>query len=276
MGNYLNLIRFYNQSGTLLLYANCLLGLLVGGMFASFPEYTLFIKFFLGAFFARSAGCVINDILDRKIDAKVERTKNRPLANNSLSVKKAIFVLILMLFGGLLVLLTLPFEVFIVCSISLVFIFTYPLFKRFSNLPQLFLGITYGIAFFASFFAVYNQFSLKILPLYFALILWTIIFDTIYAMQDLKDDLKIGVKSTAVLFNKKYKMFLYFINIAYFMSVLIFWHLMNLKFIIFPALSFLLTTFLIKNSNNKTFFKMFKNNFFVIIFLCIGLLFNYL
>jgi 4-hydroxybenzoate polyprenyl transferase len=274
--NYLNLIRFYSPAGWLLLYANCILGLLVGGYFGGDLKPLFFLQFMLGAFFARSAGCVINDVLDRNFDAKVERTKMRPLASGVLTLKQAFLCLLLMLLGGLAVLLTLPFRVAIICIISLLFIFTYPLFKRFTHFPQFFLGLTYGIAFLAGFFAVCEHFVWQIIPLYLALMLWTVIFDTIYAMQDAKDDVKIGLKSTAVLFGEKYKQILYIISTIYLLLVLIFWHFSGLKWVIFPILSFTLISVLIKKSSRETFFKMFKLNFFATIILSLGILFNLL
>jgi len=159
MLKYLNLIRFFNPTGWLILYCNCLLGLTIAGLFEGLPHFILFLQFLGGAFIARSAGCVINDILDKNFDAKVARTKNRPLASGELSLKQAIVMLTILLICGLLLLLTLPFVVFVICLIALPFIFTYPLFKRFTNLPQFFLGLTYGIAIFASFFAVYDRFD---------------------------------------------------------------------------------------------------------------------
>ena len=276
MRNYLNLIRFFSPAGWLLLYSNCILGVLVGAYFGGSLKPLLFLQFMLGAFFARSAGCVINDILDRDFDAKVERTKNRPLANGSLTVRQAVLCLILMLLCGLLVLLTLPFRVILICLASAVLIFTYPLFKRFTHFPQVFLGITYSVAFIAGFFAVYRHFMWQIIPLYIALVVWTVIFDTIYAMQDAKDDVKIGVKSTAVFFGEKYKRALHFCNAIYLLLLLVFWHFSGLKMVIFPVISFVFLAILIKKSNKETFFKMFKLNFFATIILCIGILFNLL
>jgi 4-hydroxybenzoate polyprenyltransferase len=274
MKEYLNLFRFFNPTGWILLYANALLGLLIGGIFSKTIPVHFFITFAIGAFLIRSAGCVINDILDRKIDAKVERTKNRPLANGKLNLKQALACLFVLLLCSFAVLLTMPKIVIVICSFSLLFIGTYPLFKRFTYFPQVFLGITYGIAFFAGFLAVFPHFKWQIVLIYIALILWTVIFDTIYAMQDVKDDIKIGVKSTAVFFGAKYKQFLHFVNIAYFLFLLIFWHLMKLKWVIFPLISFIFIAFLIKKAEDKTFFLMFKLNFFAIIVVCFGIFLN--
>jgi 4-hydroxybenzoate polyprenyl transferase len=274
--NYLDLIRFFNPSGWILLYPNCVLGLLIGAYFGGSIKPLFFLQFMLGAFFARSAGCVINDILDRDFDAKVERTKNRPLATGSLTVKNAVLCLIVMLLCGLIVLFSLPLRVILICLASSLLIFTYPLFKRFTYFPQVFLGLNYSVGFLAGFFAVCDHFVWQILLICFALIVWTVIFDTIYAMQDVKDDLKIGVKSTAVFFGENCKRALYIFNAIYLLFLLAFWHFSGLKLVIFPVLSFVFISILIKKSRQETFFKMYKLNFLATIILCIGIVFNLL
>jgi 4-hydroxybenzoate polyprenyltransferase len=276
MKAYLNLIRFFNPAGWLLLYINSVLGLVLGLYLEGKIEILLFLKFMLGAFFTRSGGCVINDILDRNFDKKVERTKERPLASGLISLRQAIFTLILMFLLAFLVLISLPKKVIFICFLSVFFIASYPLFKRFTHFPQVFLGITYSIAFLAGFFAVSNDFTAFLVPIFIALVLWVVIFDTIYAMQDFKDDIKIGVKSTAVFFGERYKDFLYILSCFYALNVLIFWHLAKLRFVIFPILSFVILVAIIKKTNDRNFFKMFKLNLLVVSALCFGILFNYL
>lgn len=280
MNKYIRLIRPKHQIGTMLLFVPCVLGVLIGGLRE--PDFSLqvfsilSVKFLLGAFLTRSAGCVINDILDRKFDIKVERTKTRPIASGEISVKNAFIFMFLLLFLAFLILLTLPVKVIAICAFALVFVFTYPLFKRFTYFPQVFLGITFNIGLIAGFFAVSDQAQLSLPLLYIALILWTVIYDTLYAMQDVKDDIMIGVKSTALLFGGNYKIILQILNVFYLILILAFWQIYGLKFVIVPVLSFAVMAFLVQNSREGNFSISFKSSILACIILCFGVFLNYL
>jgi 4-hydroxybenzoate polyprenyltransferase len=166
----------------------------------------LFIIFIIGSFVMRSAGCVINDIFDRNIDTKVERTKSRPLASKSVSVHDAIILFITLSLIGLCILLSLNLLSIKIGFISFLLLIIYPLTKRVTYWPQFFLAITFNIGVLIGYSAIANSISIEIIFLYVAGIFWTLGYDTIYAHQDIDDDLSIGVKSTAILFgnNTKY------------------------------------------------------------------------
>ncbi len=166
------------------------------------PKLDILVIFLIGTVLTRSAGCVINDFADRKIDGSVERTKNRPLATGALTSKEAlIFAAVLMLLAFGLVLLTNRLTVMM--SFAALFLATlYPFTKRFTQLPQLFLGAAFGFAIPMAYAAQTGSTNQQTWWLYLAGILWALVYDTYYAMADRKDDEKIGVKSTAILFGK--------------------------------------------------------------------------
>ncbi len=167
----------------------------------SINYYFLFL-FTAGAIAMRSAGCIINDIWDRKIDANVERTKDRPLASGVLTVPKALFTLLIFLAIGLFVFIEIGKEARIISLVAFGLAVLYPLMKRFFFLPQLFLGITFNLGALIAWTAIRGEIETPAYFLYFAGVLWTVGYDTIYAYQDKKDDEKLGVKSTAITFGR--------------------------------------------------------------------------
>ncbi len=165
----------------------------------------LYFVFGLGSIIMRSAGCVINDIIDRDIDAKVERTKNRPLASGELKLHHALILLAILSAVGLSLLLTLnPLTIMIGCA-SMILVIAYPFMKRFTYWPQLFLALTFNIGAIMGWTAWHEEISTSAVMLYIAGIFWTLGYDTIYAHQDKADDEKAGVKSTALRFGKDTK-----------------------------------------------------------------------
>ncbi len=158
----------------------------------------------IGAIIARSAGCIINDLWDRNIDKQIERTKNRPLANGSIKPRSAIILLIILGIIGISLLYSLPFSAFKWGLYAIPLIILYPLAKRFFSIPQIMLGITFNWGVFIG-IACFRSVGWHDVILYIASILWTIGYDTIYAHQDIKDDIKTGVKSSAIYFNKNTK-----------------------------------------------------------------------
>ncbi|MBC6440973.1 MAG: 4-hydroxybenzoate octaprenyltransferase [Rhodospirillales bacterium] len=165
----------------------------------------LFVLFLIGAIVMRAAGCVINDILDRDIDAQVERTRTRPLASGAVTLRGALIYLALLLLLGLAVLLQLNKAAIIIGAASLGLVALYPLMKRLTYWPQLFLGLTFNWGALVGWTAMEGSLSLAPLMLYAGCICWTIGYDTIYAHQDKADDIKIGVKSTALRFGNRTK-----------------------------------------------------------------------
>ena len=159
--------------------------------------------FWLGALVMRGAGCVINDLWDRDIDKKISRTKTRPLASGIVSIRAALLFLLLLLAVGLLVLWQLPPQAFVVGLAALPLIAIYPLAKRFTGLPQIVLGLTFGWGAFLGWAAYGVWPNAASLLLYIAAVLWIFGYDTIYAIQDMKDDRQSGVKSSALTLGRR-------------------------------------------------------------------------
>ena len=148
----------------------------------------------------RSAGCVINDLFDKKFDEKILRTKNRPLASGKVSRFEALILLGLLLILGFVILLQFNFKTILSGFFALALVATYPLMKRVTHYPQIFLGLTFNFGILMSGLVFLEKITLDFIILYIAGIIWTVIYDTIYAYRDIEDDLKIGVKSTAIKF----------------------------------------------------------------------------
>lgn len=196
--NYLQLTRLNRPIGTFLLLWPTLWALWLAA--EGVPDWDLLVIFVLGVFVMRSAGCVINDFADRKVDGQVKRTKARPLATGQVSNREAItvfVVLCLVAFG--LVLLTDPFTVKLSFG-ALALAFCYPFMKRYTHLPQVVLGAAFAWSVPMAFSAQRGELGPEVWLVYTAVVLWTVVYDTFYAMVDRDDDLRIGVKSTAVLF----------------------------------------------------------------------------
>eukprot|EP00474_Spongospora_subterranea_P000254 CRZ00712.1 hypothetical protein [Spongospora subterranea] len=169
------------------------------------PSAILLTKFAVGAVIMRGAGCTINDILDQRYDGDVERTKNRPLVTGSLSVKEAVGFLALQLSAALGILLSFDPYCIALGASSLILVFVYPLMKRLTNWPQFVLGLAFNWGAFIGWAAVQGSCSWSaVLPLYASGVCWTIVYDTIYAYQDVIDDRRVGIRSTALLFGDKH------------------------------------------------------------------------
>ena len=195
---YVELARLDKPIGIYLLLWPSLLGLLISGFNSNigFEEFFIVI---IGSILVRSCGCVINDISDFKIDKLVKRTVGRPLASGAVTLQSAWRFFFLLSFLSILILLfTNPFTIKISLFFALLIVL-YPLTKRFFIAPQIILGITFGSGSIISYSLVSDTFTVSILLLYVGIIAWIVSFDTIYAFQDKEDDIKIGVKSTAIL-----------------------------------------------------------------------------
>ena len=201
---FLELTRLKRPIGYMLLFWPCAWGLTLAYNFEENLNIYLFYLslFFLGSVLMRSAGCIVNDILDKEFDAKVIRTKNRPIASGKVSVKIAIVYAMILCFLALLVLLNFNLFTIILALGSMPLAFTYPLMKRFTYWPQLFLGITFNYGLILGWTAIKGQIDLIPILFYFGAIFWTLGYDTIYGFQDLKDDEIIGLKSTSIKFKK--------------------------------------------------------------------------
>lgn len=203
---YLRLIRLHQPTGIWLLFLPCLFGIFLAEKFTFPPKgevSRIIFLFFVGSVVMRSAGCVINDLLDQKFDTLVARTKNRPLAAGEISQKRALILLGVLLLLGLVILLQFNFLTILSGLVALGLVATYPLMKRVTYYPQIFLGLTFNFGILMSSLALLGTLKFSTLLLYFSAIIWTVIYDTIYAFQDIEDDLRFGVKSTAIKFQKE-------------------------------------------------------------------------
>ncbi|WP_440453874.1 4-hydroxybenzoate octaprenyltransferase [Psychrobacter sp. ASPA161_9] len=207
---YMQLTRFDKPVGIELLLWPTLWGVMLAAMgqaqqqgaTAGLPSLKIFVLFALGAIFMRAAGCAINDFADRKVDGHVTRTKGRPLADGRLSAKEAIAAFLLLVLLSASLLFFLPVEVFYWSLGAVILAFIYPFMKRFTHLPQVFLAAAFGWAIPMAYVAVQGSPDIWCWLLFIAYMCWTVAYDTQYAMADREDDLKIGVKSTAILFGR--------------------------------------------------------------------------
>ena len=202
--NYFELIRLNKPIGFMLLLWPCWFSI----AYLEFSEQYLlgyYIIFIIGSVIMRSAGCIINDLIDQDIDSKIERTATRPLASKKITNFNAIIFLFVLLVIGLLILLQFKNETVLVGFLCAPLIVLYPLMKRITFWPQLFLGIIFNWGVIICSVEFYGTITKEYLILYLACVLWTIGYDTIYAYQDLTDDKKNSIKSTAVLFEDKGK-----------------------------------------------------------------------
>ena len=208
---FIDLTRLKKPIGYMLLFWPCAWGLTLAYDFnESLNNYFFYlILFFLGSVLMRSAGCIVNDILDRKFDAKVFRTKNRPIASGKISVSLAIFYSLVLCFLALIVLLNFNFFTITLAFASMPLAFTYPLMKRYTYWPQLFLGITFNYGLILGWTAIKGEIDIIPIIFYFGAIFWTLGYDTIYGYQDIKDDEIIGLKSTSIKFKNNPKKFLF-------------------------------------------------------------------
>jgi len=207
---FIELTRIKKPIGFMLLFWPCLWGLTLGYDFSQNIETFLkyLVLFFLGAVLMRSAGCIINDVFDKDYDAKVKRTKNRPVASGAISIKLALFYSIVLCFLALIVLIQFNIFTILLAICSMPLAFTYPLMKRFTYWPQLFLGITFNYGLILGWTSVNNEIEALPIIFYIGAIFWTLGYDTIYGYQDIKDDEIIGVKSTSIKFKKNPKLFI--------------------------------------------------------------------
>ena len=208
---FVELTRLKKPIGYMLLFWPCSWGLTLGYDFSSSLNIYFFylLLFFLGSVLMRSAGCIVNDILDRKFDKKVFRTKDRPVASGKISVKLGIFYSGLLCFIAFLVLINFNLFTILIALASMPLAFSYPLMKRYTYWPQLFLGITFNYGLILGWTSINNEINFIPLIFYFGAIFWTLGYDTIYGFQDIKDDEIIGIKSTSIKFKSNPIIFLY-------------------------------------------------------------------
>ena len=265
---FIELTRLKKPIGFMLLFWPCAWGLTLAYDFStSLNNYFFYLLlFFLGSVFMRSAGCIVNDILDKEFDSKVFRTKNRPVASGKVSIKLAVLYALTLCFLAFLVLINFNWFTIILAFGSMPLAFTYPLMKRFTYWPQLFLGITFNYGLILGWTAVKGEISLAPILFYVGAIFWTLGYDTIYGYQDIKDDEIIGLKSTSIKFKKNPYRFLTLCYSVFLLNLLItgfFIELNSFFYITFILIILQMFYFQLKKLNIKNSFEclaVFKSN----------------
>ena len=265
---FIELTRLNKPIGYMLLFWPCLWGLTLVYNFNNeiyiYVKYLIF--FLLGSILMRSAGCIVNDIVDKKFDKKVERTKKRPIASEQVSTNLALIYTLVLCFFAFLILINFNLLTITLALVSIPLAFTYPLMKRFTYWPQLFLGGIFNYGLILAWTSINNDISLAPIVFYFGAIFWTLGYDTIYGYQDIKDDEIIGVKSTSIKFKNNPKSFLILCYSFFIISLLLVGYIMKYNFIYFFSLLlpffhlffYQINKLDIKNPNNCH--KLFKSN----------------
>jgi len=266
---FIELTRLNKPIGFMLLFWPCSWGLALAYNSNGNLEKLIYflILFFLGSVLMRSAGCIVNDIVDRKIDKQVQRTKNRPLASGVISVKKSFLYVAILCLLAFLILIQFNILTIVLGIFSMIFAFSYPFMKRITYWPQLFLGLTFNWGIIMGWTSMNNMISLEIILLYTSAIFWTLGYDTIYGLQDIVDDEIIGMKSTSIKFKNNPKFFVsmcYLINLI--IILFIFKNDLGLNFFIFFTSiyfsSLMFQVFLFNKSDPNKCLQAFKfNNF---------------
>ena len=264
---FIQLTRLNKPIGFLLLFWPCVWGLTLAYYFNG--ETNLYLKhillFFLGSVLMRSAGCIFNDIVDRDLDKKVQRTRERPIASGKVSVSEAFIYIVFLCLVAFLILLQFNWLTIVLGISSIVLAFAYPFMKRITYWPQLFLGLTFNWGIVMGWTSITNSISIEPVILYLAAIFWTLGYDTIYGLQDIHDDEIIGVKSTSIKFKNNVKIF---VGTCYSMCVfliLIMFFMMEINkyllLLIIPFIvSFVYQVKIFKVFNSESCLLAFKNN----------------
>ena len=235
---FLELTRLKKPIGFMLLFWPCIWGLTIAYNFQDkLNQFIFFTLLFLsGSILMRSAGCIVNDIADRNYDKYVERTKDRPIASGKISINKSLIYVFLLCGLAFMVLINFNYFTILLALASMPLAFTYPLMKRFTYWPQLFLGITFNYGLVLGWTAINNEINLAPIMLYIGAIFWTLGYDTIYGFQDIKDDEIIGVKSTSIKFKKNPKVFIFISYLILSISLVMVGIIMNFSKIYFLSL----------------------------------------
>lgn len=271
---YKQLMRTDKPIGSLLLLwpTYWALWLASGGI----PDWLHLVVFSLGVFIMRSAGCVINDFADRKVDGHVERTKMRPLASAKVTSAEAIQLFIVLILAAFSIVLLLSWQTVLLSFGGLALAFCYPFMKRFTHLPQVILGAAFSWSIPMAYMAVLGHIPMQAWVLYLANLCWTVAYDTMYGMVDKNDDVKIGIKSTAILFGRFDKFIIGLLQfVTLFLSVYIAleYKLSELFYLCLMLASglFMYQQWLIKNREPSLCFKAFLNNHHVGFIIFIGI-----
>ena len=237
---FIELARLKKPIGYMLLFWPCAWGLTLAYNFNGEKITYIFyiILFLLGAILMRSAGCIVNDIADKEFDKKVLRTKNRPIALGKISVIRGLVYTVILCLLAFIVLIQFNFLTIALALLSMPLAFTYPLMKRYTYWPQLFLGITFNYGLILGWISITNEFNIEPLILYFGAIFWTLGYDTIYGFQDMSDDEIIGLKSTSIKFKSNPNLFLTICYVIFLVSLFLIGLIMNFNQLYFIILVF--------------------------------------
>ena len=275
---YLQLMRVDKPIGTLLLLWPTYWALWLAN--SGMPSLINFIVFTLGVVVMRSAGCVINDFADRKIDGSVKRTAQRPLASGTVASGEALSLFLLLITLAFILVLMLSVNTILLSVGALALAFCYPFMKRYTQLPQVVLGAAFGWAIPMAYMASIDALSLQAWLLFAANVCWTVAYDTMYAMVDRDDDVKIGVKSTAILFGCFDRHIIFILN-ALFIALVAYIGVINQLNMAFWAGLLIATALLVYQQvlilkrDRDACFKAFLNNHYVGMAIFIGLLLSY-
>ena len=262
---FINLTRLNKPIGFMLLFWPCSWGLAYAYKFNQDLKFFLYylLLFFLGSILMRSAGCIVNDIVDRDIDKKVQRTKNRPIASKKINVLKSSIYAITLCLVAFLILIQFNFLTILLGLTSMFLAFSYPFMKRVTYWPQLFLGLTFNWGIIMAYTSINNTISLEAIILYSSAIFWTLGYDTIYGAQDIVDDEIIGMKSTSIKFKNNIKKF---VSLCYLISsiLILFLFPFNMSLQTLLMMCFISTLvyqiFIFDKKKPKTCLKAFKIN----------------
>ena len=276
---FIELTRLNKPIGIMLLFWPCSWGLAYAYSYTkNLNQFLIYLLlFFLGSVLMRSAGCIINDIVDKDYDKKVKRTKQRPIAANLVSVTQALIYSALLCLVAFFILIQFNKLTIILGLSSMLLAFSYPFMKRITYWPQLFLGITFNWGLIMAWAASTNYISQEIIIFYLSAIFWTLGYDTIYGAQDIRDDEIIGVKSTSIKFKKNIKQF---VSINYLLSSLLIIYLikneLGFNFLTFFMVIFILSLVyqiqIFDKTNPQSCLKAFKSNDFSGLSMFLGIL----
>jgi 4-hydroxybenzoate polyprenyltransferase len=274
---YCRLMRIDKPIGTLLLLWPTLWALWLSGM--AIPPLSVLLVFVLGVIVMRAAGCVINDYADRKVDGHVKRTAARPLASGLVSEKEAKLLFVGLALLAFVLVLTMNRMTILLSVVGLALAWVYPFMKRYTHLPQVVLGAAFGWAIPMGWAAVSESLPLVCWLVFIANLCWTVAYDTQYAMVDRDDDLKIGVKSTAILFGRYDKLIIGLLQLATLGLMVVVGLLLNLNGAFYWSLLLAAGLFahqqkLIARRERDPCFQAFLNNNYVGLVLFIGILLN--
>lgn len=269
---FVELTRLDKPVGIYLLFWPSFIGLLLGAIDRGSIEFKNYFILIIGTVLVRSCGCIINDINDYKFDRLVSRTKNRPLASGKMGMTEAWLYFILLATLSLCLLFFVPLYTIYASLVVAVFIMIYPLTKRFLKAPQFFLGITFGSGTIISFSLVSSDFSLSLLILFIGTVLWIISFDTIYAFEDIADDLKIGINSTPILWGDQALNISKYLHLAFYVSLAMIGFINKFSLFFLLVLIILLGLYIHQRRliNNDQYLDAFKFNNWIGMFASIG------